>query len=82
MTLSEFIEQVGASKLARALNTTESNIYTWKRLDSAPRPQTAFELIHLSHGALTWQTIYEPFVLKHYKKRKIKIEGVQIELGR
>jgi len=82
MTLSEFINQVGASKLAKMLNTTESNVYTWGRLESTPRPNTAYELIHLSHGALSWASIYEPYVKKHYKKKKIKIDGpVQLELG-
>ena len=82
MTLAEFIEQVGASRIAKMVKTSESNVYTWKRLVTTPRPTTAYELICLSHGALTWQSIYEPYVLKHYTKKKIKVDGkVQLELN-
>jgi hypothetical protein len=82
VTLNEFIDQVGASKLSRMLGTTEASVNTWRRLKSAPRPLVAYELIALSHGALDWGAIYEPFVRKHYKKRKIKTEsGTQLEFS-
>jgi len=72
VTLSDFIEQVGASTLADKLETSESNVYSWKRLESVPRPQMAYYIIKASLDSVTWASIYEP-----YAKAKIKEENAK-----
>lgn len=83
MQLDTFIDQIGVDRLSETLAVTSQTVIGWKRLENSPRPQSAFEMICLSHGALTWQDIYEPFVRKTLKGKTLKLmgaDGVQMEM--
>lgn len=73
MILSDFIDQIGATNLAKTLEVTSAAVSSWKSGENCPRPQAAFLLIKLSHGQLSWESIYEPFVLKTLKGKTIKL---------
>lgn len=83
MDLNKFIDQIGHSRLAETLKVTSTTITSWKNLENAPRPASAFQMICLSHGALTWQSIYEPFVKKQLKGKILRLtgaDGVKMEM--
>lgn len=73
MTLSDFIDQIGATNLAKTLDVSSTAVSSWKSGENCPRPQAAFLLTKLSHGQLTWASIYEPFVLKTLKGKTIRL---------
>lgn len=80
MKLHEFIISVGHKKLSEILNLTDVTIKNWRDYDNPPSPLDALKLIKLSHGALTWEAIYEPYCEKQLKKKGIKIEKVNVQL--
>lgn len=75
MTLQQFIDQLGTEKIAKLLRVTTSNVHSWRNLHSTPRPERAWQLIRLSHNALTWGGIYEPYVMKELKGKTLKVES-------
>lgn len=82
MEFGTFIDQIGIDRLAKTLKVTTQTVSSWRKLDNTPRPTSAFEMICLSHGALTWQSIYEPFVKKTLKGQVLKLtgaDGIQME---
>lgn len=80
MKLHEFIQGVGHQKLAKLMNCTEVTIKNWRDYDFSPSPLDALKLIKLSHDALTWGSIYEPYCEAQLKKRGIKLDKVNVQL--
>lgn len=78
MELAKFIEQIGMSRLAEILEVSATAVASWRDLESAPRPVTALQMIAVSQGALTWQTIYEPFARKILKGKSMKVPNPTI----
>ncbi len=62
LTLREFIEHLGAGKLAMQLNVSRQAVAQWANFKAAPKPATAAEIIELSYGLVTWESIYQPYV--------------------
>lgn len=81
MKLHEFIDSVGQRPLAKKLNVTNVTISNWYRYSHAVPPIDAFKLIELSHGALSWASIYDPFVDSFLKKHNIKREKIGVQLN-
>lgn len=80
MTLQEFIDSVGQPTIAEKLNISTTTVSTWRTYRIAPPPLVAFKLIELSHGALSWASIYDPFIDSYLKKKKIKRDDVGVQL--
>jgi len=62
LTLVEYIEFMGAVKVAEQTDVDPASVYYWKQLKTAPSPHNAWKLIKDSNGILTWAGIYQPFV--------------------
>ncbi len=56
--LARFVRSFGASRLAAQLGIHENSVYHWIADRNHPRPEHARELVELSRGALTFETIY------------------------
>lgn len=80
MTLQEFIDSVGQTVIAEKLKISTQAVSAWRTYKVAPPPLEAFKLIELSHRALSWESIYEPFIEAYLKKHKIKREKVGVQL--
>lgn len=61
LSLSEYITKIGPQKFSELLGVTEHTAYNWKNKKSIPGASTAWEIIKLSHGLLTWESIYQPY---------------------
>ncbi len=81
MTLQEFIDSVGQPTIADKLKITTQAVSAWRTYKVAPPPLEAFKLIELSHGALTWEKIYDPFIDAYFKRHNIKREKVGVQLS-
>lgn len=83
MKLHEFVNNIGHKKLGELLDVTPVTIKNWSDYDNAPTPLDALKLIKLSHGALNFETIYQPYCEKQLKNRGIKIDkvGLQMDFG-
>lgn len=62
MTLQAWIEQIGVERAAELLGVTTNTVYQWLRFEIAPKPVRAYEMIEKTHGVLTWEGIYHPYV--------------------
>lgn len=62
LTLREFIDQIGPNKLAMTLNVSKQTVSLWYNLATAPKPLTAAQIIELSYGLVSWESIYKPYV--------------------
>jgi hypothetical protein len=62
LTLREFIDQIGPNKLAMTLNVSKQTVSLWYNLQTAPKPLTAGQIIELSYGLVSWESIYKPYV--------------------
>ncbi len=80
MTLQEFIDSVGQPTLAEKLNISSTTVSTWRTYKVAPPPIEAFKLIQLSHGALSWASIYDPFIDNFLKRKNLKRESIGVQL--
>lgn len=80
MKLHEYIDSVGQRPLSEMLKVTNMTISNWYRYSHAVPPLDAFKLIEISHGALTWASIYDPFVESYFKKHGIKREKIGVQL--
>lgn len=74
ISFKDFIENFGRSRLCKLLNVTRSAVHQWVTYNQAPRPATAYQLILLSQGTLTWEAIYRPFAEKDMKGKKIVVD--------
>jgi hypothetical protein len=83
MKLHEFINNIGHKTLSELLDVTTVTTKNWSDYDNAPTPLDALKLIKLSHGALTFETIYHPYCEKKLKDKGIKIDrvGIQPDFG-
>jgi DNA-binding transcriptional regulator YdaS (Cro superfamily) len=64
MQLNNWIEEVGVKKIAHLLDVTPQSVYEWVGLRGAPSSAKAWEIIKLSHGLVTWESIYQPYYSK------------------
>ncbi len=62
LTLREFIEQIGPNELAMRLNVSKQTVSFWFNFQTAPKPMTAAQIIELSYGLVSWESIYKPYV--------------------
>lgn len=60
--LHDFIEGIGANKVAAHIGVDPATVSYWKTYRSAPRPEHAHKLIEFARGTLSWESIYKPFV--------------------
>lgn len=74
MTLSQFIEKVGVSKLAFVLDVTPAAVSHWRSGKNTPPPVYAYKIIKLSNHSLDFDSIYLPFVKKRTKGIVLQIE--------
>lgn len=81
MQLQEFIDSVGQPQLAEMMKVTTATISGWRTYKIAPPPLEAFKLIEISHGALTWENIYDPFIDSYLKRNNIKREKIGVQLS-
>jgi hypothetical protein len=58
VTLSEYIQDVGVSVVAKNANASESTVKAWRYHNRVPRIKQAKRLMRTSHGLLTWESIY------------------------
>lgn len=73
MNFKDFIEKIGAADLAIMLQCTEATVYKWKNAQSAPRPETAYILTKISHGQLSLESIFMPYIEKQLKGTKFLV---------
>jgi len=81
MTLQEFIDQTGQPIIAEKLKVTTQTVSNWRTYKVAPPPLEAFKLIEFSHGVLSWEKIYDPFIEAYLKRHNIKREKVGVQLS-
>lgn len=62
VTLVQYIQALGAPKVARTLGVEPSTVYYWAQYKSVPAPKTAAKLIEISLGLLSWESIYQPYI--------------------
>lgn len=80
MKLHEFINSIGHKKLSELLDVTTVTTKNWSDYDNAPTPLDALKLIKLSHSALTFESIYQPYCEHQLKRKGIKIDNVNVQL--
>lgn len=73
LTLKDFIEKSGRSRLCQVLGVTRSTIHKWTTHEQAPRPATAFQLIMFSQGQLSWESVYRPFAEHDMRGKVIEV---------
>ena len=70
MNLIEYIEKLGALKIAKKLGINKATVYSWVHMKSIPKPHTAFMIILESNGLITWEGIYEPYLSREKSIKK------------
>ena len=58
VTLSEYIQDVGISVVAKKIGTSESTVKAWRYYSRVPRVKQAKQLMNITNGLLTWDSIY------------------------
>jgi hypothetical protein len=76
MTFPEYIDLIGVPKFSRIHNVTDANVYKWRNLETSPRPEMAYQIICLSNGVLTWEKIYQPYIEKVLRGKKVEVNVV------
>ena len=64
MLLSDYIEEIGTERACNLFNVAPTTVQQWKNLQSAPKPETAFEIVKKSFGIVTWEDIYCPIAME------------------
>lgn len=59
MTLKNFINNYGASKLAKTLEVEASTVRQWRRERGLPRPALCVKINQLSKGRVTYRELIE-----------------------
>jgi hypothetical protein len=77
LSFQDFIDRIGAVNLAIMLDCTEASIYKWRSAQSAPRPETAYILTQLSHGQLTLEAIFMPYIKKQLHGTTFKVGALR-----
>jgi hypothetical protein len=80
LKLHEYIDSVGQVQLAELMNCTKMTISNWYRYSHPVPPLDAFKLIQISHGALSWASVYDPFVDSYLKAHKIDRNKIGVQL--
>lgn len=62
MDLIEWITLLGPKKVSEILGVSTETVQQWKRCDTSPKIMTAHDIVTKTHGALTWESIYAPYV--------------------
>ena len=65
-----WLKQITAPKLSKALGCSRTNIHAWAARRAAPRPEMALRMIELSLDQINWEAIYLPFVRKQRSDKK------------
>lgn len=73
MEFQEYIDKIGAAKLSQMLQCTEANVYKWRNLKGIPKPETAYKLIVISGGQLSFDRIFMPYLSQQLKGTKLRI---------
>lgn len=81
MQLQEFIDSIGQPQIAEMMKVTTQTVSNWRTYKVAPPPLEAFKLIEISHGALSWASIYDPFIDSYFKANNIKREKIGVQLS-
>ena len=79
MALKEYIEKVGPVELADKLRVSRQLIYRWSGLKGVPRPELALKMMLLSSGALSFESIYMPYLEKKLTGKKFRVGGKKAE---
>jgi len=80
MHLVQYLHTVDMEKLGKTLGVSYATVHKWRVLAQAPRADIAYKLIHVSQGALSFETIFMPYVERKLKLTKKKTKtGVQLE---
>ena len=81
ITLVEYLETVSSTKLAKTVGVSYDTVNKWGLLKAAPKPDVAFKLIELSQGALSFDTIFMPYVQKKLKIKSSNKKAIQLEFA-
>lgn len=68
MNLSEWITSITAAKVSELLKVETNTVYYWRDLKFLPKPETMVDIVRLTHGLVTYESIIVPFV-EHNKAR-------------
>ncbi len=61
MELAVFIQKQSDSVVADMLDVPERTVASWRRLERAPRPRQAMDIVSKTDGEVSWQGIYQPY---------------------
>ncbi|MGY0216298.1 hypothetical protein ACWJJH_02795 [Endozoicomonadaceae bacterium StTr2] len=61
MELAVFIQKQSDKVVAQLLDVPLRTVASWRRLERAPRPQQALNIISKTEGLVSWQGIYQPY---------------------
>lgn len=68
MQFSVFIQKHGDDEVAELLGVKKRTVSSWRRLERAPTPEQAQDIIDRTDQVVDWKGIYHPYVV--YRKRK------------
>ncbi|MDE1466050.1 hypothetical protein [Spartinivicinus poritis] len=71
LELSVFIQKYGDDEIAKILQVKKRTVSSWRRLERAPTPIQAYNIIKTFNGIIDWQGIYQPYV-NHLIKKELK----------
>lgn len=58
MTLNQWIDELGAAKVAGLLDIKERTVHGWRRKEREPRPEVARQIVALTDGEVSFEGIY------------------------
>jgi hypothetical protein len=61
MELAVYIHCVGDEAAARLFGVAIRTASSWRRMERAPSPQQALNIVELSEGKVDWKGIYAPY---------------------
>lgn len=67
MKFQQYIDSIGAAKLARMLNCSEANVYKWRNGTGVPSPDLAYIITKISLDAITFEDIFVPHLNKKWQ---------------
>ncbi|MCX4029567.1 helix-turn-helix transcriptional regulator [Endozoicomonas sp. SM1973] len=68
MQFSVFIQKHGDDEVAAMLGVKKRTVSSWRRMERAPTPEQAYNIIEKTQQVVDWQGIYQPYVT--YRKRQ------------
>lgn len=61
MTLSDWIKDMGAIRVANLLECEHNTVYYWRDLTTIPKPEMMRAIVKATHGLVTYEEIIEPY---------------------